>query len=195
MAHSLWHLVLGYIQGFLPISMSSERRPHSQSLRAIGQSLEVLGIHSFHLAKRDEDYLVRAAAAEATRASALEKGFLKTIAEIFWRPPVSEKKTAEIQRFNYTPADIESLDAKGRSNRGRANAVPDAYKLSQALRVIGDHLDWKRARACTVSLTRQFAVVAYETIDGDQHQMTLTVQDLYDLAVHMYLRRSNRPFA
>jgi hypothetical protein len=42
--------------------MSSESLSHSQSLRAIGQSLEVLGIHSFHLAKRGEDYLVRAAA-------------------------------------------------------------------------------------------------------------------------------------
>jgi hypothetical protein len=138
---------------------------------------------------------VRAAVAEATKPSAFEKGFLKTIAEILWPPPVAEKKTAEIQRFNYTPADIDSLDAKGRSNRGRANAVPDAYSLSQALRVIGDHLDWKRAHACTVSVTSQFAVVAYETIDGTQHQMTLTIQDLYDSAVHMYLRRSKRPFA
>jgi hypothetical protein len=70
--------------------------------------------------------------------------------------------------------------------------MPDAHKLAQVLRVLGDHLDRKGATAFTVSLSSHLLSVAYETGNGHKINDSFTTENLYDRAVHMYLRRSKR---
>jgi hypothetical protein len=77
------------------------------------------------------------------------------------------------------------------SRHGGPNVMPDAYKLAQVLRVLGDHLDRKEAYAFRVSVSGDSLSVAYETGSGLQ-QESFTIENLYDHAVQMYLRRSKR---
>ena len=70
--------------------------------------------------------------------------------------------------------------------------MPDAHKLSQVLRVIGDYLDRKEVRAFTVSMSTHSVCVWYATSGGYQYTVSFTVANLYDRAVNMYLQRSSR---
>src|SRR5262249_34557806 len=109
---------------------------YAQSLRAIGQILEALGLQSFELRKNDADYMLR------VRVSA-SVGKVKTI---------SAKLSVNIEHFRKQGLDFEipitssviaRLDADGRSRRGKTVGAPTA-NLSLSLRVLGHFLDEKR---------------------------------------------------
>jgi hypothetical protein len=161
---------------------------HSQSLRLIGESLEVLGITAFDLEKHGENYLVRVTAKNGSR----EGGSVKKIIQGLQRSRGSNKTPPEPQLLTYTPADISRLAAEQRLQHGESNIMPDAHRLAQVLRVIGHYLDRKEARTFSISISNDLLAVCYETISGDQKRESFTVENLYDLAVHMYLRRSKR---
>jgi hypothetical protein len=166
--------------------MTSTSLSYAQSLRAIGVSLEVLGISSFNLEKYGEDYIARVIASEPTRG----KSFRKRIAGILRWSHNSDKKPPDF--LTYARSDIIWLDNEQRSQCGKANVMPDTHKLAQVLRVIGDQLDRKEASTFTISMARDAVSVWYETSDGHQTRDNFTVENLYDFAVYMYLRRSNR---
>ena len=65
--------------------------------------------------------------------------------------------------------------------------MPDPYKLSTLLRVLGDYLDRKGADQFAIEFDSASLTVKY-----DQKSENLRIDTLYDLGVHMYLRRSNR---
>jgi hypothetical protein len=172
--------------------MNPERLSYAQSLRAIGESLEAEGISTFELEKQGENYMLRVVA----RPPARERNFLKKIAQLLWRADNSDREPSDpavpAQTLCYTPPDISRLVTEQQSRHGGSNAMPDARKLAQVLRVIGDHLDRKEACAFTVSVSGHSLSLAYETGSGHQIQESFTVENLYDLAVHMYLRRLKR---
>jgi hypothetical protein len=165
---------------------------YAQSLRTIGESLGALGISTFDLENHGEDYLLRVIASEPAR----EGGFLKRIAQMLWRSHNSDREPSDpavrAQTLCYTASDISRLMTEQQLQHGRANVLPDAHKVSQVLRVLGDHLDRKEARTFTVSLSGHSLSVAYETGSGHQIKESFTFENLYDRAVHMYLRRSKR---
>jgi hypothetical protein len=166
--------------------MTSTSLSYAQSLRAIGVSLEVLGISSFNLEKDGEDYIVYVTASEPTRA----KSFGKRIAGILRWSHNSDKKPCDL--LTYTLSDILRLDSEQRLQYTKANLMPDTHKLAQVLRVIGDQLDRKEACAFTISISGTAVSVWYEISGGHQTHESFTVESLYDFAVHMYLRRSKR---
>ena len=170
----------------LRISMTSTSLSYAQALRAIGVSLEVLGISSFNLEKYGEDYIVYVTASQPTRG----KSFAARIAGILRWFHNSDKKPPDV--LTYALSDILRLDREQRSRYSEANVMPDTYKLAQVLRVIGDHLDRKEACAFTISMSSDAVSVWYETSGGHQTRDSFTVENLYDFAVHMYLRRSKR---
>jgi hypothetical protein len=163
----------------------------AQSLRVIGESLEVQGISKFDLEKQGENYMLRVVSESAT-----EGNFLKKIAQRLLRVGISAKKPADpaavAQSRCYTPSDISRLVTQQQSRHGGLDAMPGAYKLAQVLRVVGDHLDRKEACAYTVSVSGHSVSVAYETGSGRQIHENFTTENLYDHAVQMYLRRSKR---
>ena len=167
--------------------MTSTSLSYAQSLRTIGVSLEVLGISSFNLEKYGEDYIVRVTASEPTRG----KSFGKRIAGILLRwSHNSDKKPSDL--LTYTLSDILRLNSEQRLQYSKANVMPDTHKLAQVLRVIGDHLDRRETCAFTISMSSDAVSVGYETSGGHQTLDSFTVENLYDFAVHMYLRRSKR---
>jgi hypothetical protein len=181
-------------------AMNPERLSYAQSLRVIGESLEAQGISKFDLEKHGENYMLRVVTSQpALRAvgnqPATEGSFLKKIAQRLLRVGISAKEPADpaavAQSRCYTPSDISRLATQQQSRHGGLNVMPDAHKLSQVLRVVGDHLARKEANAFTVSMSGHSLSVTYETGRGFQ-QESFTIENLYDHAVQMYLRRSKR---
>src|ERR687897_2816027 len=106
---------------------------YSQSLRIIGQALEVLRINTFTVEKRGEKYIVRN----------WEPSFLKSITEKVWGTGDSDKILLNLQGptepLVYTSSDTNRLEALGRSRRG-SDLGQGRHNLSLALRVVGDYL-------------------------------------------------------
>jgi hypothetical protein len=169
---------------------------YAQTLRTIGQSLELLPIESFQLRKTGEEYIVGTAHNKAGRETAAATTFLTSFAKMVWGSPDGDEPALPSgklrETIRYTPFDIDWLNSQGQARRGKETVRPDAHKLSQGLRVIGDYLDRKKARACTVSWSIQTVTVNYGGSDLDQTQENFTVENLCDLAQSMHLRRSTR---
>src|SRR5215510_7461240 len=151
---------------------------YAQSLRVIGESLETQGISKFDLEKHGENYSLEVIASQTAKGGS----FLTKIVQLLGRADNSARE----------PSDILRLATQQQSRHGGLNAMPDAYKLAQVLRVVGDHLDRKEACAFTVSVSGHLLAVAYETGSGHQIHENFTIENLYDRAVQMYLRRSKR---
>ena len=171
--------------------MNLGRLSYAQSLRAIGESLERRGISTFDLEKRGENYMLQVLASQPATGSS----FLKKLAQLLGRADNSAREpsdsTVPLRTLCYTPSDISRLVTEQQARHGGLNVVPDANKLAQVLRVLGDHLDRKEAAAFTVSMSGHLLSVAYETGGGLQ-QESFTIENLYEHAVQMYLRRSKR---
>lgn len=158
---------------------------YSESLRAIGHSLEVLGISTFALEKQDANYIVR-----ATGSTTIKKTVLKRIAARLKQSRKPDKQSSG--PLSYTPTDISRLAGEQQSQHRKANVMPDAHKLAQSLRMIGYYLDRKEASAFNICVSSQLLIVSYETSGGHRQQESFTMENLYDLAVHMYLQRWKR---
>ena len=158
---------------------------YAQSLRVIGQALETLRINVFALEKTGEKYIVRD----------WEPSFLKKIADEVWAiknsgpRPFTNKQSSDL--LIYTSSDAERLEAKGRSRRG-SKENQNTYDISSALRVVGDYLDKKRAVTFNLWWSTDSVTVRYESPDSGPKETNFTVQNLQDLGVGMYLRRSSR---
>lgn len=167
-----------------PVTLS-----YSQSLRAIGQALEMLRIDTFTLEKSGEKYIVRN----------WEPSFLKGITEKVWGPGESGRILLSPGRgptgaLIYTSSDTNCLEALGQSRRG-SDSGQESHNLSLFLRVVGEYLDRRRAVAFDVSWDRDSVTVKYQTPDEGHKEEKFTPQNLHDLGVGMHLRRSNRQVA
>jgi hypothetical protein len=158
---------------------------NAQSLRVIGQALETLRINAFILEKQDEKIVV----------SEWEPSFLEGIAAGVWGKSDVDQMHLPPQRsakvMIYTNSDTERLDAQGRSKR-RSTGSADAYTMSSGLRALGDYFDKKRSVAFKVFWSSQSVKIRLKTAAGTIQETSFTPQELQDLAVGMYLRRSNR---
>jgi hypothetical protein len=116
---------------------------YSQSLRVIGQALEVLRINTFTLEKSGEKYIVRN----------WEPSFLRSITEKVWGPgdddrilcrswsqPPSYMVSISPMLLRVGPSFISSdtnrLEALGQSRRD-SDSDQEGHNLSLALRVVG----------------------------------------------------------
>jgi hypothetical protein len=64
-----------------------------------------------------------------------------------------------------------------------------------SLRVVGDYLDRHRAVAFDISWTSHSVTVKYQTPANGHNETNFTIDNLHDLGVGMYLRRSSRRLA
>jgi len=163
-----------------PVTLS-----YSQSLRVIGQALEVLRINTFTLEKRGGKYIV----------GNWEPSFLESITEKVWGPGDSDKillnHRGPTEPLVYTGSDTNRLEVLGWSRRG-SNSGQERHDLSLALRVVGDYLDRHRAVAFDISWARHSVTVKYQSLADGHKEANFTLQNLHDLGVGMYLRRSGR---
>src|SRR5919106_3873864 len=165
---------------------------YAETLRTIGQSLELLRIESFELRKKGAEYIVGTGHNKPGRETASATTFLTSFAKMVWGSPDSDKPTLVSgqlgEPLRYTPSDIYWLNSQGHARRGKETFMRDAHKLSQGLRVIGDCLDRKKARACRVSWSTHTVTVNYENTDRDLVEENFAVENLYDLSLSMHQR-------
>ena len=165
--------------------MASATLSYSQSLRVIGQALDVLRIDSFTLEKTGEEYIVRN----------WEPSFLKGITETVWGSGESDKvllnPRGPTEPLVYASCDNDRLEVLGRSRRG-LDSGKEPHNVCLGLRVVGDYLDRHRALAFAISWARQSATVKYQTPADGHRESGFMVQNLRDLGTGVYLRRSSR---
>ena len=89
--------------------------------------------------------------------------------------------------YSLTDRAILWLDVEKRLKRSEPNAMPDTRNLSLTLRVVGDYLDRKAVGDFAVLWSTDSVKVSY----GKKVE-SFTREELYDLGVRMYLRRSSR---
>lgn len=161
--------------------MASSTDSYAQSLRVIGQALETLRINAFTLEKDGDKYIVRD----------WEPSFLKRVADEIRATDDVNPTQKSGNLLIYTNSDAERLETLGRARRG-SNENPDANTISSGLRLVGDYLDQKKAVSFKIQWSTESARVRFEAASGGPKETSFTMQNLKDLAVVMYLRRSRR---
>ena len=164
--------------------MDVEPLSNAGSLRVIGQYLADLGINSFDVVKIDDGYVVKMDGNEFADKSA-EKPFLKSLFNKGQQSPESPSKIPNPVRFS--PSEIFQADFEKRMKRRVPTGMPDTNNLSTILRVLGDYLDRKLAGDFAIACDGNLVTVNY----GEKRER-FRPDYLYDLGVHMYLRRSSR---
>jgi hypothetical protein len=164
--------------------MALKRPLYSQSLRVIGQSLDVVRPGGFQLTHEGDSFVVRTSPNDSAGGGSFTKSILKKL----WGSPSNESESP--LRFDLEA--VSRLEIRHRGKRGESVSMPDPQTIAQALRVVGDYLDHKQPRAFTVDWNPGSVSVCYEAKNGSNNRETFSVSDLYDLAVHMYLHRSDR---
>ena len=168
--------------------------PHAKSLRAIGLSLESLGVSVFEIEKDGRDYLVRSEqfpnAEQITRR--------KSLSEKIWESPSSVRKGAGLAQpdgsFRYVPSYLSWLDSQGRrKRRKRLTAQTTAtHRLPQLLRTLGKHIDRMEPHALKISWTENEVTVRYEPGTRELITEKLSIEKLRELTLRMRFRRSRR---
>jgi hypothetical protein len=177
---------------------------YAQLLRAIGQALETLNIQSFEMEPVGGDFFIRG---NVLLASAESLGGQLTYDELrraIWGNLPDENggngmDTAATGLTVHSPVellygvkDVERLEEEGRSKRVNPHGTANPSSLSQVLRCIGAYLNQKRARLLKLSREAETVAVEYETSLGTTIKEILSLSDLYDLWVRMYLQRAER---
>jgi len=168
--------------------------PHAKSLRAIGQSLESLGVVAFVMEKEGRSYIVRSDS--LPELSALTEK--KNLSEKVWDRVSLSKKTSELLKddgsLRYAPTYVSWLDAQGRKKRRKrlSAQASGTMKVSQLLRTLGRHLDRLEPHAFTISWSRDGVTIHYELPDGRQISEKLSVEKIRELTLRMRFQRSRR---
>jgi hypothetical protein len=178
---------------------------YAQLLRAIGQALETLNIQSFEMEPVGEDFFIRGNVLSTSSAELLDGQLTyDELRRAIWgKLPDENGGNDEDTRATsltvhspvellYGAKDIERLEEEGRSKRVNPHGTANPSSLSQVLRCIGAYLNQKRARLLKLSREAETVAVEYETSLGTTIKEILSLSDLYDLWVRMYLQRAER---
>lgn len=170
--------------------------PHSQGLRAIGQSLELAQIEWFELQKQGQFYLIRSPLLTPARhrmiKDSLLEGFRDDLSADEIDTPSSE---ATGEWLRYDSRMISCLNGQGQKKR--RNYLPAAaqttHRTSQYLRTLGEHLDRTGASRFTIAWSYPAGVtVSYHSSDDRTEQSSFSFDKLQELGLTMKYRRSTR---
>src|SRR5437899_864380 len=177
---------------YLRITKEVRKMLQSKSLRAIGQSLEILGVEAFELEKEDYSYVVRSKSLSPTS----QWIFRNSVVERVWDSPGAAQNSTQVGNdwLRYDSTDISWLDAQGRKSRRSASfaQVRGVSRLSQLLRTLGEHLDRIEASGFKISWAPNSVSVEYQTSDGNHDRKSFTAEKVHELGLHMRFRRSSR---
>jgi hypothetical protein len=172
----------------------SDDMAHAKSLRAIGQSLESLGVAAFVLENRGADYVVRSDALPDTAALNRKK----SLSEKVWEAPDSSRKGSQLVvadgELCYTPNYVSWLEAQGQKKRRNfvSSKAAGSIKVSLLLRALGRHLDRAESDVFTIRWTGSEASVQYESANGKRQSETFSTDKLRELAVPTRFGRTRR---
>ena len=167
--------------------------PHAKSLRAIGQSLESLGVVAFVMEKNGRNYVVRS----DSLSDIADLDSKKDLTEKVWDLPSGRRASRLMGNdgsLRYDPPYISWLDAQGRKRRRRrvSAQATGTMKVSQLLRTVGKHLDRVEPHAFSIQWTKDAVFVDYQLADGQTMREILSVDKLRELTVRSRVRRARR---
>jgi hypothetical protein len=168
--------------------------PHAKSLRAIGQSLEALGVVGFVLEKNGRNYIVRSEALPDVSQYEVKKDLTEKV----WDTAQGTRRRTQLidedGSLHYDPSYVAWLDAQGRKKRRRrfSAQATGTMKVSQLLRTVGRHLDRVEPHAFNIRWTKDAVVMEYELGDGQTVSETLTIDKIRELTVRSRVRRARR---
>ena len=153
----------------------------SQSLRVIGQELESLGVDAFELDKLADEYVVQMDG-NGPAGKVSNNAPPKRTAKKFHGGDSPIPNPLRFSTEQIIRSDIERA-----VRRAEASGMPNSGNLSLILRVLGNFLDERGADNFTICCSSDGVNVNY-----DRKLERFTTDNLYDLGVHMYLKRSGR---
>jgi hypothetical protein len=166
--------------------------PHAKYLRAIGQSLESLGVVAFVMEKNGRNYVVRS----DSLPDIADLDFKKDLTEKVWDVSIGRRASRLMGNdgsLRYDPPYLSWLDAQGRKRRRRFSAqATGTMKVSQLLRTVGKHLDRVEPHAFSIQWTKDSVFVDYQLADGQTIREILPVAKLRELTVRSRVRRARR---
>ncbi len=167
--------------------------PHAKSLRAIGQSLESLGIVAFVMEKNGRSYVVRSEDLPKISESAIkisEPTVLETSSPSSMRAHSFQKDGS----IRYDPSYVSWLDAQGRRKRRKRFSAQSTgtARVSQLLRTLGRHLDQVEPHSFNISWSKDGICLEYESGDGQRFREIFTLGKLRELTVRSRVRRARR---
>jgi hypothetical protein len=168
--------------------------PHAKNLRAIGQSLESLGVVVFVMERNGRNYIVRSDSLPDIE----ELTTKKSLPEKVWDSPGQARRRARLigedGALHYDQSYVSWLDAQGKKKRRRrlSAQATGTMKVSQLLRTVGRHLDRVEPHQFTISWSKEAVFVDYELGDGQRIREILSASKLRELTVRSRGRRSRR---
>jgi len=164
---------------------------YATSLRAIGQSLEMLRLQTFSLEKRGEAYIVRSDSLTPTHEWILRNSLTGNLLHSVAPDPIGAETVGD-GSLCYGPLDLACLNAQKQKTRSNHHfgKRPEGHMLSDLLRALGEHLDMKEASAFNISWTSEAALVDYQTPDGSYERKDFSLEKLHQLALQSKFRRS-----
>ena len=164
--------------------------PYAESLRAIGQSLEMVHVESFRLEKDGDSYVVRSEALTPTRLWILSNSLAENVKDSPPPDPKTTQLTVGEGWFCYRPPDIARLDAQERRKRQNHDFTQIPQKtLAQLLRTLGEYLDSKEATTFYISCAPDSLSVDYQMPAGISERKDFSVERLHKLALYSRFRR------
>ena len=157
---------------------------YAQSLRVIGQTLEVARVSSFTLEGDSHNYRLQSDSMSRTAEWMLryvaEENDSPTSADR--RAPAGPSKAAELKPVRFSDAVIARLnerEAKRRVSLARSEEEISG-KLSHLLRTLGDHLDRNSARTFHIFWMADTIVLDYQRSDGLTDRQRFTTEKLIE---------------
>ena len=168
--------------------------PHAKSLRAIGQSLESLGVVAFVMEKNGRNYLVRSDSLPDISQLDLKKDLTEKVWDTKGAASRHTRLLGVDGSLHYEPPYVSWLDAQGRKKRRRrlSAQASGTMKVSQLLRTLGKHLDRLEPHAFSIQWNRDNVIVDYELPGGDTVREVLPADKLRELTVRSRFRRARR---
>ena len=168
--------------------------PHTKSLRAIGQSLESLGIVAFVMERDGRSYIVRSE--DLPKLSEWERR--TSLSEKVWESRAPSGREVRLLTadgsLRYEPSYVAWLDAQGRKKRRRrvSAQATGSMKFSQLMRTLGRQIDRLDPHGFTLIWKKDAVTINYDLGNGKKITEVLTIEKLRELTVRMRIRRAPR---
>ncbi len=167
---------------------------YAQSLRVIGQTLEVAKVFSFTLESDGRNYRLQSDSMSRTAEWMLRyvAGENDSPATADRRAPAGRSKSAELKPVRFSDAVIASLNEREAKRRGSvAHSEQEiSGKLSHLLRTLGDHLDRNSAQTFHIFWMADAIVLDYQRPDGLTDRQRFTAEKLIEFGNRRLARPS-----
>ena len=156
----------------------TDRKPYDHQLRAVGQFLEAQRIRIFQLHQQGDHFVVKGEPEE-------ENSLLAKL--LNWQ---RRNRAAGVSGpLTFTPQDIEQLDRQGRAQRSKLNRLPDFHNLANTLRVVGSHLDEKKAELIELHKKELSVTIVARNQSGHPELEERSLGSFYDLFTRLHAQR------